>query len=212
MKIVLASRNRKKIGELKTLLSASFPNIEILSLDDVGFHDEIEENGTSFCENALIKARAAAKSGYIGVGDDSGLTVDVLGGEPGIYSARFAERCGFGEDHNDEANNRALLQKLADVSDDARGGAFVCCIACVLPNGKELTVEREARGTILRDYHGNGGFGYDPLFFYAPLNKTFAELSAEEKNAVSHRGLAIRAFAEELQSALGEAEIERTPN
>ena len=203
MKIVLASRNRKKIGELRTLLAESFADIEILSLDDVGFFDEIEEDGSSFRENALIKARAAAKSGYIGVGDDSGLTVDALGGEPGIYSARFAQQCGYGGDHNDEANNRALLKKLEGIPYEGRGGAFVCCIACVFPDGRELTVEREARGKILTEYHGNGGFGYDPLFFYEPLNKTFAELSAEEKNTVSHRGQAIRAFAKELQTVIG---------
>ena len=204
MKIVLASRNRKKIGELRALLSESFGDLEILSLDDVGFYDEIEEDGSSFRENALIKARAAAKSGYIGVGDDSGLTVDALDGEPGIYSARFAERCGYGADHNDEANNLALLEKLANVSDEERGGAFVCCIACVFPDGRELVVQREVRGSVLRQYYGNGGFGYDPLFYYAPLNKTFAELSAEEKNTVSHRGQAIRAFAKELQTAMSE--------
>ncbi len=212
MKIVLASRNRKKIGELKALLSASFRDIEILSLDDVGIEGEIEENGSSFCENALIKARAAAKSGYIGVGDDSGLTVDALGGEPGIYSARYAERCGMGADHNDEANNAALLQKLNGVPDEARGGAFVCCIACVLPNGRELTVEGKARGSILSNDQGDGGFGYDPLFYYEPLQKTFAQLTADEKNAVSHRGQAIRAFADALARELGETENERKPN
>ena len=204
MKIVLASRNRKKIAELETLLSEVFPQIEILSLDDVGIHGEIVEDGTTFAENALIKARAAAESGYIGVGDDSGLTVDALGGEPGIYSARYAERCGKGGDHNDEANNNALLERLADVSDGARGGAFVCCIACVLPDGREFTVFGEARGSILRERHGEGGFGYDPLFYYEPLGKCFAQLSPEEKNSVSHRGQAIRAFARALGAALEE--------
>ena len=199
MKIVLASRNRKKIGELKTLLSQSFADIEILSLDDVGITDEIEEDGTTFEENALIKARVAAGSGYIGVGDDSGLTVDALGGDPGIYSARYAARCQFAGDHDDEGNNQALLQNLADVPPEKRTGAFVCAIACVFPDGRELTVRGEARGRILSDYHGNGGFGYDPLFYYEPLAKTFAELSPSEKNAVSHRGLAIRAFAEKLK-------------
>ena len=198
MKIVLASRNKKKIGELRTLLAEKLPAIEVLSLDDVGLYDEIVEDGNSFAENALIKARAAAQSGYIGVGDDSGLTVDALGGEPGIYSARYAERCGRGGDHNDAANNAALLERLAGVSAEERGGAFVCCIACVLPNGHEWTVQREARGIILSEAAGNGGFGYDPLFYYEPLQKTFAELSAEEKNTVSHRGQAIAAFAESL--------------
>ena len=201
MKIVLASRNRKKILELRTLLSQSFPNVEILSLDDVGIMGEIEEDGNSFEENALIKARVAASSGMIGVGDDSGLTVDALGGDPGIYSARYAARCHYAGEHNDEANNTMLLQKLEQTPETERGGAFVCAIACVFPNGEEFTVRREARGRILREYRGEGGFGYDPLFFYEPLQKTFAELTAEEKNRVSHRGLAIRAFAEALQKS-----------
>ena len=202
MKIVLASRNRKKILELRTLLSQSFPNVELLSLDDVGITGEIEEDGSTFAENALIKARAAAQSGYIGVGDDSGLTVDALDGAPGIYSARYAQTVGYGDDHNDAANNAALLQKLEGVADEERGAAFECCVACVLPDGKEFTVQRRAHGRILHEYYGDGGFGYDPLFFYEPLNKTFAQLTAEEKNAVSHRGQAIRAFAERLTKEL----------
>ena len=204
MKIVLASRNRKKIGELKTLLSKFFADIEILSLDDVGIVDEIEENGATFEENALIKARVAATAGYIGVGDDSGLTVDALGGDPGIYSARYAARCRFAGDHDDEGNNQALLKNLESVPAEQRTGAFVCAIGCVFPDGRELTVRGEARGRILESYHGNGGFGYDPLFFYEPLGKTFAELSADEKNAVSHRGRAIEAFANALKENFNE--------
>lgn len=198
MKIVLASRNRKKIGELKALLSEYIPNIEILSLDDVGIMGEIEEDGETFEENALIKARVAATSGYVGVGDDSGLTVDVLEGAPGIYSARYAARCGYAGEHNDEANNQVLLQQLEKYSDAERTGAFVCTIACVFPDGRELTVKGEAKGRILRSYLGEGGFGYDPLFYYEPLQKTFAELTPEEKNQISHRGAAIRAFAQKL--------------
>ena len=202
MKIVVASRNRKKIGELRTLLSKYIADIEILSLDDVGILGEIEEDGTTFEENALIKARVAATSGYIGVGDDSGLTVDALDGAPGIYSARYAARCNFAGDHDDEGNNQALLKNLEHVPDEARGGAFVCAIGCVFPDGRELTVRGEARGRILREYHGEGGFGYDPLFFYEPLGKTFAELTPEEKNAVSHRGNAIEAFAKKLKETV----------
>lgn len=204
MKIVLASRNPKKIAELKTLLSVSFENLEILSLDDVGICDEIEENGTTFEENALIKARTAASTGYIGVGDDSGLTVDALGGEPGIYSARYASRCHYAGDHDDEGNNQALLKNLESVPDSQRGGAFVCAIGCVFPNGREFTVRGEARGRILREYHGAGGFGYDPLFFYEPLKKTFAELSPQEKNLVSHRGLAMAEFSKKLKDIMEE--------
>ncbi len=200
MKIVLASRNRKKIGELRALLSEYFESIEILSLDDVGIEGEIEENGSTFEENALIKARVAATSGMIGIGDDSGLAVDALGGAPGIYSARYAARCRYAGDHDDEGNNQALLQNLAGIPAKERGGAFVCTIACVFPNGQELVVRGEARGRILEEYHGNGGFGYDPLFFYEPLGKTFAELTPEEKNAVSHRGRAVVELAKALKA------------
>ena len=200
MKIVLASHNRKKIEELKTLLSASFPNIEILSLDDVGIYGEIEEDGTTFEENALIKARAAAASGFVGVGDDSGLAVDALGGDPGVYSARYAARCHFAGDHDDEGNNQALLQNLANGPDEKRTAAYVCVIACVFPDGREITVRGEVSGRILREYHGDGGFGYDPLFYYEPYGKTFAEVTAEEKHRVSHRGVAIAALAEKLKN------------
>jgi len=183
-------------------LQAVVPDIEILSLDDVGITEEIEENGATFAENALIKARVAASSGYIGVGDDSGLCVDALAGEPGIYSARYAAKCGFAGEHNDAANNTVLLQRLAPYKGEARSAAFVCTIACVFPDGHEWTVRGEAPGLILEDYRGEGGFGYDPLFYYPPLEKTYAELTAEEKNAISHRGRAIKAFAKALQREL----------
>ena len=199
MKIVLASRNRKKIGELKAILSKYFADIEILSLDDVGIFGEIEENGQTFEENALIKARVAATSGMIGVGDDSGLTVEYLGGEPGIYSARYAARCGYAGEHNDAANNEVLLQKLNGVPTEQRGAAFVCTIACVFPDGREVVVRGEAPGRILTEYIGEGGFGYDPLFYYEPLKKTFASLTSEEKNAISHRGRAVEKLAEALK-------------
>lgn len=198
MKIVLASRNQKKIKELRTILSETFSDLTILSLDDVGILGEIEEDGDTFEKNALIKARAAAASGYIGIGDDSGLEVDALGGEPGVYSARYAGRCGYAEEHDDEANNDCLLDKLADVPTGARGGAFVCAIGCVFPDGEEFTVRGEVRGEILFARAGEGGFGYDPLFYYPPFEKTFAELSAEEKHSVSHRGRAIAKLAQRL--------------
>ncbi len=202
MKIVLASRNPKKIAELRTLLLESFPSIEILSLDDVGITEDIEENGTTFEENALIKARVAAKTGYIGVADDSGLSVDALGGEPGVYSARYAARCNYAGDHDDEGNNQCLLYNLRNVPDEQRTGGYVCAIACVLPDGREFTVRGEARGRILREYHGTGGFGYDPMFYFDEFKKTFAEITAEEKHTVSHRGKAIRAFADTLKEYL----------
>ena len=199
MKIVLASRNQKKIEELRTLLSESFPEIEILSLDDIGFEGDIEEDGVTFEENALIKARVAARSGYIGVADDSGLSVDALGGEPGVYSARYAARCNFAGDHDDEGNNQCLLYNLRDVPDEERTGAYVCAVACVLPDGREFTVRGESRGRILREYRGDGGFGYDCLFFSEDLQKSFGDASAEEKNAVSHRYRGLKALLEKWQ-------------
>lgn len=202
MKLVLASRNAKKINELKGILREYFPDVEILSLDDVGVTGEIEETGSTFEENALLKARAASMGRYTGVGDDSGLTVDALGGEPGIWSARYAERHHYAGGHDDEANNRLLLERLGSVPQEERGAAFVCCIACVLPDGRSFTVRGEVRGSILREYRGSGGFGYDPLFWYEPLGRSFAELTPAEKNAVSHRGAALRKFAARLREEL----------
>ena len=199
MKIVLASRNRHKIGELEALLSKYLGEVSVLSLDDVGIEGDIEENGTTFEENAFIKARAAAKSGHISIGDDSGLSVRALGGAPGIYSARFA-----GDHGNDAANNAKLLSELEGKSD--RYGEFVCVIACVMPNGEEFCVRGSAAGEILFEPDGNGGFGYDPLFYSLEAKKSFAALTAEEKNAVSHRGKAIELFAKKLKEIISESE------
>lgn len=198
MKIVLASRNKKKKTELQTLLSQYINDIEILSLDDVGIYDEIVEDGETFEDNAMIKANAAAASGYIGVGDDSGLMVDALDGAPGVYSARYA-----GEHGNDEANNEFLLKNLEDKTD--RSARFVCCIACVFPKETGLEpfyVKGYVEGEIIDVSRGEGGFGYDPIFFCPEIGKTLAEASADEKNKISHRGNAIKAFAEKL-SLLG---------
>jgi XTP/dITP diphosphohydrolase len=193
MKIVLASKNKHKIGELQALLGKHIEGIEILSLDDVGFTDDIVEDGATFEENALIKARAAASTGYIGVGDDSGLSVNALGGAPGIYSARYS-----GEHGNDAANNTLLLENLKDKSD--RSAQFVCAIACVFPDGREICVRGATEGVIIDEYRGSCGFGYDPLFLYEPMGKTFAEMSAVEKNSISHRGKAIELLADKLLS------------
>ena len=193
MKIVLASKNAHKIKELQTLLSKNIEGIEILSLDDVGITEDIEENGATYEENALIKARVAASSGYIGVGDDSGLSVRALGGAPGVFSARYA-----GVHGDNDANNAFLLKNLEGVSD--RFAEFVCTIACVFPDGREpIVVEGRTAGIIIDELIGTEGFGYDPLFFYEPFGKTFAQLSADEKNSISHRGKAIEAFAKELK-------------
>lgn len=193
MKIVLASRNAKKIKELRELLSENIPDIEILSLDDVEIYGEIEENGETFEDNAFIKASAAAKSGYIGIGDDSGLSVNALDGAPGVYSARYAG--GHGDD---EANNAFLLKNLDGKSD--RTAKFVSVIACVFPEDREKAYffRGETEGVILDEYRGEGGFGYDPLFYYEPMDKTYAEMTAEEKNSISHRGKAMRLLAQFL--------------
>ena len=191
MKIVLASRNKKKITELEALLGKFIEGVEILSLDDVGIYGEIEEDGETFIENSLIKARAAAKSGYIGIGDDSGLRVRALDWSPGIYSARYS-----GEHGNDAANNALLIKNLEGKSD--RYAEFVCALSCVLPNGEEISVEGVTGGEIIDEARGEGGFGYDPYFYYPPLEKTFSELTAEEKNSISHRGRAVELMAREL--------------
>lgn len=204
--MILASRNKKKIKELDAILSAAIPDIRILSLDDIGFLDDIEENGTTFEENALIKARTAMAAGgnrYPAIADDSGLAVDALDGAPGVYSARYAG--GHGDD---AANNELLLKHLENTPDEKRTAQFVSVIACVFPDGREILVRGEAKGSILREYRGEDGFGYDPLFLYLPeneeepQNKTFSEMNAEEKNLISHRGRAIRKLAEELKRNL----------
>ncbi|MBE6599925.1 MAG: RdgB/HAM1 family non-canonical purine NTP pyrophosphatase [Ruminococcaceae bacterium] len=184
MKAVLASHNKHKIAELQTLLRKYVPDIEILSLEDVGLFGEIVEDGATFEENAIIKARFAAQSGYIGIGDDSGLCVEALGGAPGIYSARYG-----GEDTNDEKNNAKLISELG--KEPNRAAKFVCTIACVFPNTKKpLVAAGETYGEILVNPRGEGGFGYDPLFWVDELGKTYAELTPDEKNLVSHRAKA----------------------
>lgn len=202
MKIVLASRNAKKIEEVKRILSefSELSQISVLSLDDVGVYGEIEEDGTTFEENALIKARVGAINGCIGLADDSGLEVDALDGAPGIYSARYAGEAGGHA--SDERNNEFLLENLKDVPPNQRTARYVAAIACVFPDGREFTVRGTAEGVIIDDYRGNGGFGYDPIFYFPEFNKTFAELSPEEKNSVSHRGKAMRLFANELKKYL----------
>ena len=197
MKFVLASSNKGKIPEIQHLLRLYLgDSIEVLSLADVGLDgDEIEETGTSFEENAIIKAEFAARSGYVGIADDSGLVVPSLGGAPGVYSARYAGMHG-----DDEANNVKLLQEMKGIAD--RTAAYVCCMACVFPGGflKPVTEHGFVEGEILFEPRGNGGFGYDPLFWYDGLGKTFAELTSEEKNSISHRKMAIERLCIKLKS------------
>ena len=193
MTVVLASRNKGKVAELQRLLCAELSDvIELKSLDDVGITEEIEENGKTFAENAEIKARAAAASGFVGLGDDSGLAVDALDGAPGVYSARYA-----GEHGNDAANNEKLLAALSGKT--CRDAAFVCALALVFPDGRVVSATGRVCGEILTSPRGEGGFGYDPLFYYAAFGKTFAELTREEKNEISHRGAAVRALAAKLK-------------
>ena len=190
-KILIATHNSHKAVELEHFLQSD--KVELKTFSDIGYNDEVEEDGKTFEENALIKARVAAKLGYIGIADDSGLCVDCLDGEPGVYSARYA-----GEPCDDEKNNDKLLNRMNDIADSERTAKFVSVIACVTPDGTEFCCRGECPGIILRERRGNGGFGYDPLFLYQELNKTFAEMNSEEKNSVSHRARAMQLFAKEF--------------
>lgn len=196
MKILLATRNKNKAREVAAILSEyrdQLGEIELLTLDDAGFPDDVEENGSTFEENAMIKARAGAASGFITLADDSGIEVDALGGAPGIYSARFA-----GSHGDDKANNELLLRKLQGVPKEKRTARYAVAIACVLPDGETFTVRGTTEGLILDSYDGAGGFGYDPLFWSLDLQKSFGRATPEEKNGVSHRGRAVRLAASEL--------------
>jgi XTP/dITP diphosphohydrolase len=196
MKLIVASRNRHKVKELRDLLAAHLGEApELVTMDEAGFTEEIVEDGVSFAENACIKAETVcAATGCAAVGDDSGLCVTALDGAPGIYSARYA-----GEHGNDAANNALLLRNLEGKTD--RSAYFACAIACAFPDGREtLVVEGRAHGVILEEARGEGGFGYDPLFYVPELGKTFSELSEAEKNAVSHRGVAVKDFARALSA------------
>ncbi|MFH1853255.1 MAG: XTP/dITP diphosphatase [Candidatus Neomarinimicrobiota bacterium] len=201
MKIVLATHNRHKVAEFTRALQDFEP--EILSLDDFPQVGEIDETGTTLSENALLKARTVQRlTGRPAIADDTGLEVDALGGAPGVYSARWA---GAGASYAD--NNRKLLTELASVPADRRRARFRCVIAYV-DDRWELTAEGTVEGSILDRPAGSGGFGYDPVFWLPELQKTLAELTPEEKNAVSHRGFAIRnfrkLFSEKIQPGLNE--------
>lgn len=188
---IVATHNKKKLAELQRILAPM--GIDVISpLDIEGGITEAEENGLTFEENALIKARSACKeTGYPAVADDSGLCVDALDGAPGIYSARFA---GTG---NDEDNNNLLLEKLKGLPKEKRTAHFVSSIACVFPDGREFTVRGECHGYIAEAPSGNGGFGYDPLFISEV--GCFGDISAEEKDKVSHRGKSMALFKENLK-------------
>lgn len=188
MKLLVASNNKKKLGELERILSASgLSGVELLPLSAVEPYDEPVEDGRTFADNAVIKARAgAAATGLACVADDSGLSVDELNGMPGPLSARWSG--GHGDD---ESNNRLLLGQMAHVPAARRGAAFVSVCALVTPDGQEYVVEGRLPGTLLEAPRGDNGFGYDPLFMPAGEDRSAAQMSPEEKNAVSHRGRAL---------------------
>ncbi len=195
--LLLASRNPKKLLELRRIVGALLPDLRVLGLDDVPPYDEVPETGATFAENALLKAREAVRhTGLAAVGDDSGLTVDALNGMPGIFSARWAGRHG-----DDRANLELLLGQLADVSDDRLQAAFVCAAALVTPNGSEELVHGTMRGRLVRNPKGDNGFGYDPIFVPDGFAVTAAEQTAAEKDAVSHRGHALRALVPAMARA-----------
>ena len=195
MKFVLATHNPKKLREMSDILSQL--GIEVVSPGDLGIHVDVEETGTTFAENAMLKAKAICDAaGLPAIADDSGLCVDALNGAPGVYSARYG-----GEGLDDTGRYRLLLENLRGQT--TRTAHFTCSIACVFPNGDTITAEDYAPGTIAFAPMGAGGFGYDPVFFYPPLKKTFGQLTAEEKHAVSHRGKALKIFREKLATYLG---------
>jgi len=192
--VVLATRNAGKTEELRRLL-ADFP-VVVMNLSNFGPMPPVEEDGTTFEENAVKKARSTAKVvGLPALADDSGLTVDALGGAPGVRSARYA-----GEHAADADNNAKLLKELEH--EDNRAAAFVCVIAIAVPWGPALVYEGHCEGLITREQMGTEGFGYDPVFFYPPLQKTFAQLTTEEKNQVSHRGRALMELRREFDKVL----------
>lgn len=196
--LVLASGNKGKLAEFQRLLDGL--DVQIHSMKEYPEIGEIVEDGSTFAENALIKARAVCKAtGKPAMADDSGLAVDALNGVPGIYSARFA-----GEQRSDADNNAKVLRLMETVADADRTARFFCVIAIVLPDGREYTVEGTCEGTILHALRGEGGFGYDPLFYVESMNKTFAELTMEEKNRISHRGHANRKAVEIIRGLKSE--------
>ncbi|MEV6903946.1 RdgB/HAM1 family non-canonical purine NTP pyrophosphatase [Amycolatopsis sp. NPDC051372] len=195
-KLLLATRNQKKLGELRRILEAEgISGIEVLGLADVDEFPEAPETAPDFEGNAVAKARdAVAATGLPAVADDSGLAVDALNGMPGILSARWSGRHG-----DDDANLDLVLAQLTDTPGDRRGAAFVCAAALVLPSGEETIVRGEWRGTLLRERRGTNGFGYDPIFVPDGESRSSAELEPSEKDAASHRGRALRALLPALR-------------
>ena len=193
-RIVFATGNKNKLREIREILADM--EVEVVSMKEAGIDVDIVEDGKTFEENALIKARAVCEaSGEMALADDSGLVIDALNGEPGIYSARY-----MGEDTSYDIKNQNLIDRLEGVPDEERTARFVCAMAAVFPDGSEKTFVKTMEGRIGYKIAGENGFGYDPIFMLPQYGKTSAEISPEEKNAISHRGQALRALAEYLKS------------
>jgi XTP/dITP diphosphohydrolase len=199
-KLLLATANAKKLAELQRILDLSLGSsrVTLIGLGDIEGYPDVPETGLTFGENALLKAREGARRTDLPtVADDSGLSVDALNGMPGVFSARWAGRHG-----DDDANLELVLAQISDVPEEHRGGAFVCAAALVLPNGREHLVEGRQTGRILRSRRGEGGFGYDPIFLGDGQDRTNAELSPAEKDAISHRGKALRELSKVIAKEL----------
>lgn len=194
--IVFATGNQGKMREIRKILGDM--DVEILSMKEAGIATDIIENGTTFEENAIIKAKAVAKeTGHIVLADDSGLEIDYLNKEPGIYSARY-----LGEDTSYDIKNQNLIERLNGVEEAKRTARFVCAIAAVMPDGEVITTHGVIEGRIGYEPKGSNGFGYDPIFYVPEYGCSSAELSEEEKNAISHRGKALEAMKEELKKRI----------
>ena len=203
-RVILATRNRGKVSELARMLEGT--GIVVASLDDFPDLPEVEETGTTFAENALLKARSTAdRIGLAALADDSGLEVDALGGRPGVYSARFA-----GPHASDEANNEKLVTLLADTPAAERTARFRSVVAVAAPGGDSFVADGACEGVILPAPRGTDGFGYDPLFLVPEFGRTFAELSVDEKNRISHRGQALRRALEQLPAFLSRTAARQT--
>jgi XTP/dITP diphosphohydrolase len=199
-RLLLATANQKKLVELQRILDGTLGSnrVKLVGLGDFPGYPDVPETGLTFGENALIKAReGVSRTGLPTVADDSGLAVDALNGMPGVFSARWSGRHG-----DDDANLDLVLAQIGDVSDEHRGGAFVCAAALVLPSGREHLVEGRQTGRILRSRRGDGGFGYDPIFLGDGQDRTNAELSPAEKDAISHRGKAFRELSKVIAKEL----------
>ena len=196
MKVVLASKNRHKLEEISKITEKF--DIQLVLQSECGVDIDVEENGTTFEENSYIKAKAVMEAtGLPALADDSGIAVDALNGEPGIYSARY----GFDDTLDDWGRLLLLLKNTENVPDGKRQAQFVCVITFVTPEGQVIQSRGEVHGELLRQPAGSGGFGYDPIFYYPPFGKTLAEVSADEKNQVSHRAVALRGFYEKMKEA-----------